>query len=215
MSRKAPAKQWIAQRRYSALHESGHVVAYWRVGASIYGATLPNFSGEVTTDRRGRNTIVDGMTEASFFSTIVPIDFYTQELRYLQIKTALLDSICLYAGSYAEARERKFCRMAALITTGADDYKKVNFNLDYIKISPQRRAEAKLFIQQAAAKLTLIDRSAISALANELEKKGMVEFEEIDRILRRATGCVSAHGHIPTWLDELLKNAIKDLMPVT
>ena len=146
MSRKAPTKQRAAQRRYSAVHESGHVVAYWRIGAPVYTATLPNIRGEVITDRRGKTIIADGLTEASFFSRIVPIDFYPQELRNLQIRSALLDSICLYAGSFAEARERKRCRTTALITTGASDYKKVNLNLDYIKISGQRRIKTDQFI---------------------------------------------------------------------
>jgi hypothetical protein len=178
--------------RVTAIHEAGHVIGYWYVGQYVHAAHVQDVASRranaVFVDRRGRQVRAHGLTEGGNYSTnallLSTVEAFPEELKGGMYQGAQRDIIANLAGPIAEAKFSKQSLLSVLLSGGSDDWEQSVTMAN--KLPEGRRAldEAEAIARRIIGRYW----GTVHAIADVLQSRHTVEDEDLEQIIKAATG---------------------------
>lgn len=199
--------QW---RRWTAVHEAGHALAYWWNGQGIHSVSVRTkaeiLAGQYV-DRRGRESNPGGIVEASDF---IGSPSLIREYRLYGMYDGLQEMVArdllhAFSGPVAEALHRGVDLEWVLYAGGRSDWQHAS---ELLALLPDDdRPEAERLAIARCRELMRHYWPAVQVLASVLQARGVVDGEEVERLLCANTGeRPSWRGNDVSSLDKPLPN---------
>jgi hypothetical protein len=178
--------------RVTAIHEAGHVIGYWYVGQYVRAAHVQDTAnlkaGAVFVDGRGRQVRGHGLTEGGNYATntllLAPIEAFPEESKDGIYQGARRDIIANLAGPIAEAKFSKQSLFSVLLSGGAEDWGQSEAIADKLPEGRRVLDEAEAIARRIIGRYW----ETVHAIADALQSRRTVEMEDLEGIIKDATG---------------------------